>query len=264
MKKRIELILIPTLGRIDKQKTWKAMSERMRAMTKFVVQSQEFDEMEKRYPGKVIKLPDSIKTIKDTRQWIWDVFFDECLMVLDDNIQRFNFRFVEGDKIRNIKLVNEEDFDKMLEFIEDKIEEGYQWGGLGLAYNGCRIQELPFKINKRIAAAFFFNRPALPKTIKWNRLEFAEDYDASLQLLTMGFKNIYVSQYQINKYSYAAGGCNLYRTVEGRNESMLKLRELWPDFVKLKEKEVKYSNWKNEKVLSATIFSKKAFDSSQK
>lgn len=262
MRAKIESIVIPTLGRMDNQKTYNCMPERLQQMTKFVVQAHEREAMEERYPGKVVALPPQIRTIKDTRQWIWEAMDDQCMLVLDDNIARFNFRFIDAEgKLKNVKF-RDAHFDAMLSCIEDKIAEGYNWGGLGLAYNGCRHSEIPWSHNRRIAAAFYFNRPALPLAVKWNRVEFAEDYDACLQLLTQGYPNCYVTQYQVHKLSYTPGGCNTYRTLEGRNESMLRLRDLWPQFVSLQEKELKYSGWSGRKVLTAKIFGKKAFESS--
>jgi hypothetical protein len=62
----------------------------------------------------------------------------------------------------------------------------------------------------------------------------------------------------------AEGGCSIWRTLELHNESQRKLHALWPNFVKLREKEVKSGVWKGQKKLATTIYHKKAFASSQK
>ena len=53
----IEHIIIPTLGRMDKQLTYNALPQKYQDITKFVVQAHEFEEMKSRYGDKVLCLP---------------------------------------------------------------------------------------------------------------------------------------------------------------------------------------------------------------
>ena len=45
----IEHIIIPTLGRMDKQLTYNALPKKYQDITKFVVQTHEFEDMKSRY-----------------------------------------------------------------------------------------------------------------------------------------------------------------------------------------------------------------------
>ena len=51
----IEKIYIPTLGRVDNQKTYNNLPEKWQKKTYLVVQDQEYDEYDKSY--KIIRLP---------------------------------------------------------------------------------------------------------------------------------------------------------------------------------------------------------------
>ena len=61
-----------------------------------------------------------------------------------------------------------------------------------------------------------------------------------------------------------AGGCSIQRTLESHNECLVKLKETFPAFIKLREKVAKNSGeWSGKIKLAATISWKKAYQSSQ-
>jgi hypothetical protein len=270
---KVDLILIPTLGRMDKQRTYKNLSPRLKAMTRFVVQAHEAEEMEKRYPGQVIALPSEIRTISPTRQWMWDNFKDRRYMMLDDDLV-FTIRDIAGTDSKgepkySSKTLYDKDEDKwgeLLELVDKCMDDGYHFGGF--KFLGAKPSAFPFEENKRLMAAMFVDGPNSDVGINWNRIPAAEDFDASLQWVNKGLKISLITRFMIDNKSYIKGGCDTFRTVQVHNYSMTKLQQLWPEYVKLKTKEIHKSfgkdRWAGEQVLRATILMKKCYEDALK
>ena len=107
-----------------------------------------------------------------------------------------------------------------------------------------------------------YNKDLINFPLDFTKVLDAEDFYATLQLLTHGLKNYKFTKYAIcSSGSQTKGGCSIYRTNQTHNESMLILKELYPDFVKLRE----VSGFNKEGIrLKATIYWKKAFNSFKK
>jgi hypothetical protein len=264
-KTLIDYIIIPTLGRIDKQITYASLPAKYKEITRFVVQAHEYNEMNSRYPNQVLQLPEHINRIAPTREWIFNAFSAYRFMVFDDDLE-----FVvkepnpgEGTKWLSRKY-NDQDFDDAFSLIESWMDAGVSYGGLLPAWVIPDLSQWPIRENQRIMTNVFYDGPKIPRDIEWNRVAAAEDFDVNLQLLTRGFKNRLSAKYMVTcSETNAAGGCSTWRTLEVHNEAQLKLAELWPDFVKIREKEVPSGPWKGKIKLATTIQHKKAYDSSQ-
>lgn len=262
----IELIIIPTLGRMDKQITYNSLPSKYKAMTFFVVQSHEYEEMNKRYPGKVLCLPEKINRIAPTREWIFNKFKDYDHIIFDDDLE-----FVvkepnpgEGTKWLSRKFT-EQDFNDAFGLINSWIEEGICYGGFLPAWVIPDVDQWPIRENQRIMTNVFYAGGKIPNDIEWNRVAAAEDFDVNLQLLTRGFKNRISAKYMVTcSETNATGGCSTWRTLDVHNDAQRKLAELWPDFVKIREKTVPSGPWKGQMKLATTIQHKKAYESSQK
>lgn len=262
----IELIIIPTLGRMDKQITYNSLPRKYKNMTFFVVQHHEFEEMNSRYPGKVLCLPAEINRIAPTREWIFNRFKHNIFMVFDDDLG-----FVikepnpgEGTKWLTRKF-SEQDFDDAFDLMNSWIADGVCHGGFLPAWVIPDVKQWPVRENQRNMTNVFYNAKNIPHDIEWNRVAAAEDFDVNLQLLTRGFKNRISAKYMVLcSETNAAGGCSSWRTLEVHNEAQRKLAELWPDFIAVREKIVTSGPWKGQTKVSVTIQHKKAFESSQK
>jgi len=261
----ISNIVIPTLGRMDKQITYNAFPQKYKDMTTFVVQPHEFEEMKERYSDNVLCLPDHIDRIAPTREWIFEKFKGTVHMVFDDDLE-----FVvkepnpgEGSKWLSRKFT-EQDFDDAFDLLNSWVKEGIVYGGFLPAWVIPDVKQWPIRECQRIMTNVFYNGPKVPNDIEWNRVAAAEDFDVNLQLLTRGFKNRISSKYMVTcSATNAEGGCSTWRTLEVHNEAQLKLAELWPDYVKVKEKTVPSGPWKGKTKLATTIQHKKAYMSSQ-
>jgi hypothetical protein len=261
----IKHIIIPTLGRMDKQITYNSLPEKYKQITSFVVQSHEYNEMNKRYPNKVLCLPPEINRIAPTREWIFKAFKETRHMVFDDDLD-----FVvkepnqgEGTKWLSHKFT-EADFDDAFNLMASWMDEGIAYGGLLPAWVIPDVNQWPTRECQRIMTNVFYDGSKIPNDIEWNRVAAAEDFDVNLQLLTRGFKNRISAKYMVTcSETNAEGGCSTWRTLQVHNDAQRKLAELWPDFVKVREKTVTSGPWKGQIKLATTIQHKKAYMSSQ-
>lgn len=262
----IQHIVIPTLGRMDKQVTYGNLPQKYKDITTFVVQEHEYDEMDKRYPGKVLRLPAEINRIAPTREWIFNRFRDSRHFVFDDDLD-----FVvkepnpgEGTKWLSRKFTDQ-DFDDAFGLCDQWIDEGIAYGGFLPAWVIPDVKQWPVRECQRIMTNVFYDGPRIPTDIEWNRVAAAEDFDVNLQLLTRGFKNRISAKYMVTcSETNAAGGCSTWRTIEVHNDAQKKLADLWPNFIKLTEKKVPSGPWKGLTKYGTVIQHKKAYESSQK
>lgn len=261
----IKHIIIPTLGRMDKQITYNNLPQKYKDITLFVVQTHEFAEMDKRYPGKVLELPPEINRIAPTREWIFKEFKDTRHMVFDDDL---DFVVKEPNPGEGTKWLSrrftEQDFDDAFDLMTQWMNEGIAYGGFLPAWVIPDVRQWPVRECQRIMTNVFYDGPKIPRDIEWSRVAAAEDFDVNLQLLTRGFKNRISAKYMVTcSETNAEGGCSTWRTLEVHNEAQLRLAELWPDFVTVREKEVPSGPWKGQIKLATTIQHKKAYESSQ-
>ena len=260
-------IIIPTLDRMDNQVTYNNIPDHWKKHVSFVVQDHEYAEMNKRFPGKVYGLPADIKRLSPTRNWIYNKFAADRYFVMDDDLA-FIVKEPNPDPEGTVWLtrkMSDADFDDSIKQVEDWMNEGIVYGCFNPTWVMPSLSGYPFSENGKIMTNCFFNGPELPKGIQWERVDAAEDFDVNLQLLTQGFANRISGRYMVSpSETNAEGGCSIWRTLELHNESQRKLHALWPNFVKLREKEVKSGVWKGQKKLATTIYHKKAFASSQK
>lgn len=266
----IDYIIIPTLGRMDKQITYNTLPEKYKERTRLVVQEHEYDQMAEMYGSeRVLKLPSHIKRIAPTREWIFDQFKEHRHIVFDDDLF-----FCVKDPNENptqeqstkwlTRYFDEQDFDDAFHLIESWMDEGYAFGGLQPAWVIPDVRNWPYRENTRIMTNCFFDGPRIPRDLEWYRVDSGEDFDLNLQLLTRGYKNIVSTRYVVRcSATQTKGGCSEWRDLNLHNECQLKLQELWPDFIRVKEKEVTTGAWAGHKKLSLHILHKKAYESSQ-
>lgn len=261
----IENIIIPTLGRMDKQITYNNLPKKYQDKVTFVVQAHELEEMRERYGSAVVGLPDSITRIAPTREWIFNTYRESRHMVFDDDLDFVVKEPNEGEGTKWLsRRFTDQDFDDAFDLMNQWMDEGIVYGGLLPAWVIPDVRQWPVRECQRIMTNVFYDGPNVPDGIEWNRVAAAEDFDVNLQLLTKGFKNRISAKYMVTcSETNAEGGCSTWRTLEVHNEAQRKLAELWPDFVKVREKEVPNGPWKGQIKLATTIQHKKAYESSQ-
>jgi hypothetical protein len=257
-------IVIPTLGRVNKQVTYNSLPDKWKKEVNFVVQSHEYEEMKSIYGDQVLMLPEKIQKIAPTREWIQEQFRNDRYWVFDDDLE-FKIRNYNADGKPATWLqvgMTDEEFDEMIQHAHDFMDKGYSHGGAApIWYPPTAKEDLyPFRTNFRQCTNCFFDGPNLP-TIEWDRCQATEDFDAILQLLTKGIPNAVFMKYIVKcSETNSDGGCSAWRTIEYHNESQKKFQSLWPEYVNLKEKTVSSGPWKGQIKLNVNVAWKRAYN----
>lgn len=253
--------IIPTLGRIDKQVTYNNLPQKYQAMTTFVVQAHEYAEMREKYPGQVLVLPAEINRLAPTREWIFNQFNTTRHFVFDDDLT-----FIVKQPNPNPGSIwlthkfTEQDFDDAFALFNKWMDEGIIYGNFQTTTIMPNVKRWPFADCGRTMTNVFYDGEKVPRDLQWNRAELADDLDVNLQLLTQGFKNRVSTKYLVMPSpTQAKGGCEAYRTLDVHNAAQQRLAELWPDYVKIKEKLVKTGPWAGLTKLNLHISNKKAY-----
>lgn len=249
-------IFIPTYGRSDRQVTWDNLPDRARMNTSLVVQDRERGKYE--YFPSVKVLPPEITTIGPTRQWLIDNIGSNFVMLDDD----LDFAVRREDEPTKFRPASDVDVLRMLNEIRDMLMERHPLVGIS-AREGANYDTSQHKCCTRQMRVHGVN-PSMfrAKGVRFDRVEFMEDFDVILQWLELGYPNWVLNGYVHNQRggSNAPGGCSTTRTLEKHNEAAKHLQQLHPRFVRIVEKES--GNWGGAR-LDVNVSWKKAYESSQ-
>jgi hypothetical protein len=250
--------IIPTLGRLHNQITYNNMPQSVQARTRFVVQQHEAAEAISLFgESRVDVLPSTINRIGPTRQWIWERYRGTDHAVFDDDIKVTH----RGDD-KKYSLSGEAEWELLESTIDQWHAENIHICALGTTW--APPPPNPYADNGRIMTNWWFSS-RLNVDMDWTRVPAGEDLDVVLQTLTQRIKNRISYDFLASVGgTNSAGGCSTWRDVEVHNASQRKLAELWPDFVRTREKEVKSGPWKGQKKINVTLFCKRAYESSVK
>lgn len=247
-------IFIPTFGRSDYQVTWENLPHAVKFRTRLVVQYREENRYDEKYP--LIVLPDNIRSIGPTRQWLIDNFPDEKILMLDDDL---DFAVRRSDEPTKFRAATERDMLLLLDNIQLVMDEGYKMVGVsgreGANRDTSQFKTITRQLRVHALDAGFFKE----KNIRFDRIPFMEDFDATLQLLELGYANRVLNGWVHNQRggSNAPGGCSVTRTIAAHNEAAKELKRLHPKYVRVVEKES--GNWGDSR-LDVHISWKKAYD----
>lgn len=256
-------IFIPTYGRAAQQITYDNLPAKIRQQTKLVVQERE-RALYPVYP--IVVLPDRIRTIAATREWITFEHFptvakSEKLLMLDDDL-----KFQTRRKDDPGKFLEATDTEKLAMFAAIEKEIGhYAAVGVVPREGGNRAVDGNMECTRAMRVLGYYV-PTLQK-LKCSFLRGGpkftlEDFDMLLQLLRAGKKNLVLTAWcQGQGSSNTEGGCASYRTLELHNKNAARLATLHPEFVKLVQKTTSTA-WGGATRTDVTVQWKKAYLSS--
>lgn len=231
-------IFIPTMGRIDEQKTWEHIPEKWKAHTLLVCPQNEIVK-HSALGRNVIHHPDNVKGISAVRQWIIERGHqddDKIIMVDDDH---WFFRREDPASVK-LRKCTEDDLVDLFNWMEETLEE---FAHIGVsARQGNNHVEEPFRDVTRVNNMHGYYRPALIKhNIKFTSVPLMEDFMVTLCLLRMGYPNRvnYEFVWNQSRGSGASGGCSSYRDSELQKEAAYILAQLHKPFVSVVEKKSK-------------------------
>jgi hypothetical protein len=227
-------IFIPTYGRSSTQPTFHAL-QAAGLDPVLVVQYREHG----KYHGCPVNiLPNYIRTIAPTRQYILDHFVtDDTFCMVDDDLVFFKRRDDDKTKLREItpsELYNA--------FHNMSIMLGRTYPHAGFASReGANRNTQEWVYDTRIMRVLGYDATVLRDyEIRFDDMEVMEDFHVALQLLERGYHNVILNDYAHNQAgSGAAGGCSHFRTPELHAANAEKLATFHPRYVKVVEKTTK-------------------------
>lgn len=234
-------IFIPTLGRIDRQATLANIPNKLLPITWLVVDSEEFQEFDRKFDDHINIMTCPHKGIAKVRKFIMERATSRHVMFMSDDLRFYHRgKLSESGEYHHLEDNSDKQTCAMVELL-------YRWLESGFAHVGVSPRQFnrhcpkTFKDVDRMHDLYAYDKHVfLAQEIKWDRVAVMEDMDVTLQLLTLGFPNRVSYQYVWNQYgSNAKGGCSTYRTYEVQAAAAEKMERLWPDFVTVVERKVK-------------------------
>lgn len=251
-------IFIPTYGRSENQVTFYNLPPEIRENTRLVIQERERE----KYPGipvfNKLVLPPHIQGIGPTRQFLIDNY--RTVLMLDDDLDFATRRTDVPEKFHN---ATGPDIMRMFETIQETLVEGFHMVGVsgreGANRDTSQFKDVTRQLRIHAINCEFFRA----KNIRFDRVEYMEDFDATLQLLELGYPNRVLNGWVHNQHagSNAAGGCSEDRTMEKQKEAAIKLTQLHLKFVTVVPKHS--GDWGAPR-MDVRVQWKKAYESSKR
>ena len=252
-------MIIHTYGRasLEKQHTLRALEDQGINPT-LVVQQREAQHYGW-YRGPLYVLPDNIRTLAHTRDYIiHDMPGNDHVVFMDDDLV---FAERRQDDRAKFQPPREGSLKDMLRAIDLSLLN-YPMVGIGAREGGNRVTE-HYVENSRIMRVLAFRRSYLKEhCLTFSPLVVMEDFHINLQILRSGAKTLICNDWVSNQVggSDAPGGCSAYRTPQVQTESAELLAKLHPGFVKVVEKK----GWQGQGTRTdVMVYWKKAYASSQ-
>ena len=186
------------------------------------------------YP--IIVLPDEIRTIAPTRDWLVQNIPSNKIVMVDDDLAFF--KRSDEDRTKFIKGAAQ-DFIDMFKSINSALDL-YAHVGIASREGGNRNTESIIK-NTRIMRVLAYRTDTMKtEGITFAPREVMEDFHVSLQFLRKGYETVILNDWCHNQAgSGAAGGCSHFRTPEVQARNAELLASLHPDYVTVVDKETK-------------------------
>ena len=228
---------IPSMKRVHRQTTFNAIQHAID--TYIVVPEDEFKLYESYYPGRVISCP--VKGIAGTRDFIIEHCIAEKIgmfIMFDDDITP-QIRQRDG-KIRNS---DPEEIRTAINWLETTLltYAHASWSPRALDFATEGDEKHPGRMMHCLAyRTSVLEKEGFRCLSGVDADHVQDDFNLTLQLLTAGYENCISLVHRSNpSASNSKGGASSWRTVEIHNKSAKRMAELYPQFVKLREKK----NW---------------------
>lgn len=254
------LIAIPTLGRAGRQRTWLAIPPYLQKHTKMFVQDHEYYDYQLRYGSTIVKLPEPIKDVASTRDYIIEYAGNTPVIMVDDDLDFAKRRTDDPSKFRvptpaEIGVVFEQLFDKL-----DKTAHVSMSAREGANRN---IEE--WMINTRAMRVLGYRADIIRKhELKFGPATFMCDFHMTLALLERGYRN-HVYNWMVHNQpgsNNQPGGCTEQRTPELQKAAAEWLEANHRPFVNVVQKTTKTS-WGGETRYDCRVQWKAAFNSAR-
>lgn len=237
-------IYIPSRGRATRLLTPQQLPRRWQERTFLVVPEDEVDEYARHAVGhfEILGIGPEYDGIHATRQFILDHCDTSKVFMIDDDMT-FCRRVPDWDKDLKAELIVPSnrppvEVGELMDMMSEWLDE-IPVVSISARQGNQNIRNRWFREVTRMNNVYGFYLPLMRELdIRFDRLEVMEDFDVTLNYLTRGYKNRVMTDWCWNQRgSGKKGGCSSYRTAELQASCAHKLKELYPDFVTIVEKE---------------------------
>lgn len=249
-------IYIPSMGRPDRQRTYENLPKPLQEITQIAVPPQEEGAYQAKW-GCALACP--VKGIASTRDWILQHGVDrglKYLVMLDDDLS-----FLRLQPDGKLKNCTQEETALAFIWLRDQLTEVLHAGFLPRFHRGKSPDNVlsPHRMMHVLGydlAKLFATEARFSKGVE--QLHTMDDFNMTIQLLLAGHINRLSLEWRCNpSASNSKGGASLWRTLENHNQSASRMAELYPGFVRLREK----NNWQGmegDTQYDVTVYWKKA------
>lgn len=181
------------------------------------------------------------------------------IILMDDDL-RFSCRISPDDW--KLRMADPSDLVRLVEDIAANLGPEYPMIGVSARQNNNRMEDPHHALAMRqsqvhgIYVPFFKEHDIHPSDVV-----FKSDFYMTLRVLTAGKPNMVLTQFTVDQalQSNAPGGVSAYRTIDRMNEAAFALQNLFPDFVKIRDKTTKWRGL-DATFKDVTIFWKRALE----
>ncbi len=232
-------IIIPTWKRVDNQRTWNLLHADLHKDVIFVVRPEEADVMRVKYaPSQVDVLPESVKDLAATRQYIWNKYsvLHDRFYQLDDDVLGF-FAMTFDGKWQSTRLLSLDEQMSLFDAMQRELDDPTV--GVASPRPNWTIADAGKNRYPRHSAAFctgfyaFDAAKLRPLNLRFDRWVSAGDADFIYQILASGLNSIYDTRW---KYDI-----DLMQPVSEVHKDEAReykeFMEAWPGYVKQRPRE---------------------------
>jgi hypothetical protein len=170
----------------------------------------------------------------------------------------------KGSEDWRLQYASHDDVDEMLAMVEGTFDAYPDVGHIGLSSRegnnrlGIGAPHELVAWNTRIMRVYAWDTELFLQ-LEHGRVQVQEDFDTALQGLSLGRQNVLLGYWASGQVGTSEpGGCSDYRTLELHNSAVLRMAELWPGIVKVREKQNKSGRELSSR-LESTIMWKRAY-----
>jgi len=247
-------VVIPTYRRPLRQITLNFLPKKWQKQTTLVVDPVDAALL-KSYKEKGVELlvhPPHVTSIAKKRRWILEHYGATAvqkIIMFDDDL-RFARRHFEPNGSFSLVKATDDDIDWALNKVSMALDDFVHVGiSPRQGNNGITSARRWYK-NSRMIYALGYRVQDVVKNCILGRIEHREDMELCLQLLTKGFPNRVLLEMTVDQVYNSKGGASAERSVTASNEDAVKLQQMFPDFVKVVEREYKVSVPRKEVVVA--------------
>lgn len=221
-------LIITTLGRITRQETLRNLPDPVGEQVELWVQAHEFENSCLYYDG-VYCLPEHIRTLGATRQYLVDLYWGEKIVLMDDDL---TFYWREDPEKWNLTIPPPDQLEEMFETIENVLDV---YAHIGLSGREGQNREPASHVeNTRYMRFLAYNTALWPqdRRVRADRVDGMSDFDTNMQLLRAGLPNrVYYCWAQGQRATQTPGGMAGQRTRETHFAEVRQMCEMHPGLI---------------------------------